>query len=428
MVSDLSTNLCHPGAVHVFDQGVVRVSVKTQRIVRPDGTVTHTVIGPDFLPLPQVEDYLTYLRVDGASPNTIRSYARGLALWMSFLDRIDVPWDGFSGRHMGEWMTWLRTGDLPGDLRIGAPPRLLAPATIQIRMAAVLSFYRYHAAAHGLDGPHRELYTPMAKRGRNPHKAFLTGIVDRGPDKPSPMYRVRTGPKERTPVLTPAHVQAILDACATQRADGSWAASLSGLRSRLYFALLAETGMRPGEALALRHTDIHLGAGTQPAISVTPRQDHPRGARVKSGQPRRIYVGDDLEALYSEYVWQLVDAGADLTLGDDLSEHFVFVNAGNSCGEPFAPLRMETIYAAVRSVKRRLDGQVPPEWTPHWFRHTHATALLLSGCPPHVVMRRLGHLDVQTTLSTYGWVTEDAELRAVSDWKTYATGWKEALA
>jgi len=35
------------------------------------------------------------------------------------------------------------------------------------------------------------------------------------------------------------------------------------------------------------------------------------------------------------------------------------------------------------------------------MRHSHATALLLSGVPVHVVSRRLGHADVQTTLNTY---------------------------
>jgi integrase len=44
---------------------------------------------------------------------------------------------------------------------------------------------------------------------------------------------------------------------------------------------------------------------------------------------------------------------------------------------------------------------------------SHATALLLSGVPVHVVSRRLGHADVQTTLNTYAHVTEDAELRTV---------------
>ena len=48
----------------------------------------------------------------------------------------------------------------------------------------------------------------------------------------------------------------------------------------------------------------------------------------------------------------------------------------------------------------------------------------LSGVPAHVVMRRLGHADFQTTLEVYGWVTEDAELRALSEWATFAAGWK----
>ena len=56
--------------------------------------------------------------------------------------------------------------------------------------------------------------------------------------------------------------------------------------------------------------------------------------------------------------------------------------------------------------------------------HTHATALLLAGISEHVVMRRLGHADVQTTLSTYGWVTADAEMRTLAEWKNYVAGWK----
>lgn len=322
----------------------------------------------------------------------------------------------------------MRTGDLPGDLRIGTPPTLLAPATIQLRAASVLAFYRYHAAANALTGPYDVLYSPLAKRGRRPYSPFLEGITDRGgaAAKPSPMFKVKSGPKGRTPVMTPEHVQSILDTCSTQRADGTWTGSLSSLRNRFYFALLAESGMRPGEALTLRHSDIHLGQGEQPRITLTPRQDHPHWYRIKSGQFRTIYVGDDLEALYAELVWRLVDSGADMSV-DDFANSFVFVNSDTSRGEPFKPLRMETIYAATGAIKRLHEESFPDAWTPHWFRHTHATALLLSGCPPHVVMRRLGHLDVQTTLSVYGWVTEDAELRAVADWRNFAQGWKNHL-
>ena len=50
----------------------------------------------------------------------------------------------------------------------------------------------------------------------------------------------------------------------------------------------------------------------------------------------------------------------------------------------------------VAALKRRRIG--PADWTAHWFRHCHATALLISGVPEWVVSRRLGHTHVQTTL------------------------------
>ncbi|ETZ58796.1 phage integrase family protein [Mycobacteroides abscessus MAB_110811_2726] len=106
----------------------------------------------------------------------------------------------------------------------------------------------------------------------------------------------------------------------------------------------------------------------------------------------------------------------------DLDTHFVFVNLAG--GQLYAPTRPETVYAKVRSISHNAKGAVPKDWSPHWMRHTHATALLLSGVPPHVVMRRLGHQDIQTTLSTYGWVTEDAEMRSVAEWRNFVAGWK----
>jgi integrase/recombinase XerD len=88
-------------------------------------------------------------------------------------------------------------------------------------------------------------------------------------------------------------------------------------------------------------------------------------------------------------------------------------------GEHFSPLRPETVYAKVRAIKAHLGPACPADWTPHWFRHTHASALLLEGANPHVVMRRLGHADIQTTINLYGWVTEDAEFRALAGWRAF---------
>src|SRR5450759_202453 len=72
----------------------------------------------------------------------------------------------------------------------------------------------------------------------------------------------------------------------------------------------------------------------------------------------------------------------------------------------------------------RKNGIGPPDGTPHWFRHSHATTLLLAGTPEWVVSRRLGHAHVQTTLDIYGWVREDEELRAAANWKSFAAAWQ----
>jgi integrase/recombinase XerD len=67
---------------------------------------------------------------------------------------------------------------------------------------------------------------------------------------------------------------------------------------------------------------------------------------------------------------------------------------------------------------------LPAEFTPHWLRHTHATALLMSGIAEHVVSRRLGHADIQTTQNLYGWVSEEAEQRTVAQWQQLTAGWR----
>lgn len=166
--------------------------------------------------------------------------------------------------------------------------------------------------------------------------------------------------------------------------------------------------------MGLRHVDLIAGTGDTPRLLVEPRQDHPHGCRVKYSKPRQIFISDELEALYSAYVWELVDAGIDIVV-PDLAQHWVFVNVAR---EPlFAALSPDTVYAKVAAITRAHPGQLPGRWAPHWLRHTHATALLLAGVPPHVVMRRLGHADYQTTLEAYGWVTEDAELRSLAEWR-----------
>jgi len=391
--------------------------VRVQAMDVAGGGRTWTVLGDDHLPVAPVEEFLEHHRVLGSSPNTVRSYAKGLELWWGFLVREGAGWEDPSVGTLRAFVTWLRTGLSSAVVSIAAEAETRGPAeaTVGARLAAVVSFYRFQHDVHGRGAMLARASTRQVRSGRyRPMLAHLEGRRDR---RASPL-RLRSPASGPPPVLTPSQVQAILEACARyDPVSGEWRGSL---RDRLLFATLAETGMRLGEALCLQHADWRTGRGETPLVEVVPRE-HPHGQRTKGGRPRRIYVSDTLERLYSDYVWLLADLvdAAGRVLADDW---FVFVNLAR---EPrFSAMRPESVYARVGRLRRRLGDTVPVEFTPHWFRHTHATALLLAGVPEHVVMRRLGHADIQTTIDLYGWVTEDAELRAVAGWKSFCEGWR----
>ncbi|MBN7448369.1 site-specific integrase, partial [Mycobacteroides abscessus] len=126
---------------------------RTQRITLTGRAHTYTVLGQDHLPIAPVTEYLQFLRDDQASPNTLRAYAAGLAAWWNLLEETNTGWTDVTTALFGEFLTYLRTGDLPGTSRIGPPAVWLSAASVQQRAAAVLSFYRYHAHAHNLDAP-----------------------------------------------------------------------------------------------------------------------------------------------------------------------------------------------------------------------------------------------------------------------------------
>lgn len=389
-------------------------SCRAQRLVLPGGEGSWTVLGRDHRVVGPAEEYLEFLRAQRSSPNTVKSYARALALWWQFLGVFGLDWDVVKLADFGGFVTWLRTGDGPGVVSIRPRPARFAESTIAARLGAVTACYDFHLL-NGVDvagALHR-----VSHRGGGVYKPLLEHIARRRGRRSSTVRVRRARRSAAPPVLTPGQIGLICDACATWDGDaGEWRGSI---RNRLLWVLLAETGFRLSEALGLQHRDWHTGRGDTPYVEVVAR-DHPHGVRAKSGY-RRVYVSDGLDRLYGEHLWRLCEAGADVGC-DDFDAAYVFVNLDR---EPrFAPWQPDSVYDLVDRLRRQLAGRVPDGWSPHWFRHSHATALLLSGTPVHVVSRRLGHSDVQTTLNTYAHVTDDAEMRAVANWQAFTAGWR----
>lgn len=155
------------------------------------------------------------------------------------------------------------------------------------------------------------------------------------------------------------------------------------LRDRFLLELLAETGMRIGQALGLRHADF---VSHRSELRIVPRADNANGARAKTRQAVTIPISAGLVRMYSAYMFK--EYG-------DCDSDYVFVNL---FAEPYGnALR----YQAVHELVRRLRDATGIEFTLHMLRHTRATDLLRRGVPVEVVAKLLTHSSSTTTSKTY---------------------------
>jgi integrase len=378
------------------------------------GRRTWTVIDGSYRTVQPVEDWLETHR-QFWSPNTVRGYATALAQWWTYLEQRDqaAGWREVGVPAVTGFLSWLRNGRTVEHV-ITPPETAPSAETLEARLVALISFYRWQEAVNDVPVAGKLLRGAPV---RAPARGLLAHLDGRSGPRPSSVVRVRTKRRDRPPLLLPGQVQAILDGCAVYDPTvGEWQGNL---RDRFLFALLAETGMRLGEALGMRIDDFVMGRGGTPYVEVVPREDNPNDARVKMLRPRRVYVGADLERLYGDYLTHLACRAADSGIPIASNEP-LFRNLDRP--PLLSALREGTVRDKVRALKQKRIG--PDGWTPHWLRHTHATALLLGGVPDWVVSRRLGHAHVQTTLDLYGWVTDDEALRAAANWKRFTEGWK----
>jgi integrase len=165
--------------------------------------------------------------------------------------------------------------------------------------------------------------------------------------------------------------------------------------TRLYVPVLLATltGMRRGEILAVRWSDVDLEAST---LTVRRSLEETRaGLRFKEPKSRSAIRTLDLppllvDALRSHRAQQ---AKQRLALGRVWHDEQLVCPAAD--GSPWRP---NSLTPAFRMLIRRLDL---PCVRFHDLRHTHASLLLRQGVHPKIVSERLGHSGVGITLDTY---------------------------
>jgi integrase len=383
--------------------------------VRPgSGERTWTVVDASYATVVPVEEWLEAHRYLW-SPNTVRGYATSLAQWWSFLEQRDETrqWTEAGVPAVAGFVSWLRNGRTV-EHSLAVQDDAPSAETLHARLAALISFYQWQAAVHDVPVAARLM---RGKPSRTPSRGLLAHLDARRGSAPTSLVQVRRRRRDRPPLLLPQEIQAIIDGCASwDTTAGDWKGNL---RDRLIFSVLAETGMRLGEVLGMTIGDFVMGLGGTAYVEVVPREGNANGARVKMMRPRRVHVGADLERLFADYLTYLACRAASLGL-EITPASPLLVNLDRP--PLLAAIREGTVRDKVAALKRKGIG--PSGWTPHWFRHSHASALLLAGTPEWVVSRRLGHAHVQTTIDQYGWVREDDDLRAAANWKSYTSSWQ----
>lgn len=166
---------------------------------------------------------------------------------------------------------------------------------------------------------------------------------------------------------------------------------------RLFFTFLFFTGVRPGEAMALRFSDfndnyVHINHNLTS-----------KGGRIldtpKNISSNRFVVIDDY--LISE-LCKLKDYYI-LKYNDVRFDYFIFGGL-----KPLAPTTINRIKLNACS-----KVNIRPI-TLHQFRHSHATLLVNEGIPISDVSKRLGHSKISTTLDIYVHNNLEQEKRVLS--------------
>jgi integrase len=281
-----------------------------------------------------LQDYLQDKRAAGASPRTVNHYKE-------VLEQVLLPFCAEAGiaslaeldtRHLND----LGAGHLDGSRsRSGRP---ISKATVHSYMRAINGFLSW-ARSQGEGG---------SARGRLP-----------------------TMRKQVLDTLSRQEIQRMEDAADTER-------------DKLIVRLLADTGMRLGELLALRPQDIRVEGGKN-VVKVRGKGDRDRLVPLVPGLARRL------------------KRFADRSRPDSSTDRlFLTLRRGRSSGrlDPVTESAVEQVIRALGQV-----AGIQKRVYPHLLRHSFATDYLRRGGNPILLQQILGHSSLAMITQTYQHLT-----------------------
>lgn len=350
--------------------------MRALRVELTDALAYWTVVDDDYCPVPVADDYLRHLRLGlDRAEGTTKAYAGDLALFLG--------WCQSSGRGLLEGIRALAL--FVGVLRT-TPVERAGAGVGKVRSAKrinhVLTAVREcakHAVADGfLDSSALALLYEVGDDRHLPAELRPEGSGLRYRARPRHVQRDRR--RAHPEAVRAEEAEALLRACRC------W-------RDRFLIITLWFCGLRIGEALGLRRSDLHLVPSAAalgcsipgPHLHVVARSNA-NGASAKSGD-RHVPVRSEILSCYERYLAEREACPA--AVGCD----FVLVNLFHA---PLGrPMTDDTVrqWMAVTSARAGLVRALRP----HMFRHATAAELLARGANLDVVKELLGHASIRST-------------------------------
>jgi len=373
----------------------------------PSGQRYWTVLDEDLQVVAVADAFLRHQRFgrDGAE-STTKAYANAIALFLRWCARTGRAWEA-GAEHLGLFITWLAhagrqasgtdVGSAGWGVVLAGPGGV--PARSPSRINGVLTAVRgmvVHAVAAG-QAPGRlvplmyevadDRDLPDAARGRNGHMAWRMRARHRLHEPDTPVDRAAD-----------ADIVAILGACRSAR-------------DRLIVLLMARAGLRRGEVLGLRRSDVHLLLDSGPLgcavarahVHVVRRDDNVNGAVAKSRRPRAVPLDFVTVQAFDTYEFE-----RGRVPGAGWSD-FVFVNLFR---EPVgAPMRLDAVNDLIAAASRRAG--LAEIVSPHQLRHAFGSNVADAEVGLDVVQELLGHASISSTQVYMH--PDEARLRAAVD-------------
>lgn len=180
-----------------------------------------------------------------------------------------------------------------------------------------------------------------------------------------------------------------------------------------WFFTLAFSGMRPGELIALKKSDLNFKNNTI-RISKTLYNENNNMKdytldTTKTNRSRIVDMDDHIMKMLKSLIKanDMHKMKYRTLLEDFHDENFVFQREN---GYPF------TVKNISSRMKRLLKfAKISKRLTPHSFRHTHISMLTEAGAELPTIMLRVGHIDPNTTLKVYTHVTEKMKVTSMEN-------------